>query len=113
MAEPLLSVEGLSVAFASENGPVRAVDGVDFAVAPGRTLAVVGESGCGKSVTSLAIMGLTPPSAAVGGRVMLRGTDLSGLSREERRAVRGRDIAMIFQEPMTALNPVYRIGHQI
>ncbi|MEM6490060.1 MAG: ABC transporter ATP-binding protein [Pseudomonadota bacterium] len=113
MTEPLLSIEGLSVTFPTENGPVRAVDGIDFAVGPGRTLALVGESGCGKSVTSLAIMGLTPPSAAVGGRVVFRGQDIARLRGPARRAVRGRDISMIFQEPMTALNPVYRIGDQI
>ncbi|MGF1554503.1 MAG: ABC transporter ATP-binding protein [Paracoccaceae bacterium] len=109
----LLDVDGLAVDFASEHGPVRAVDGVSLAARAGRTLAVVGESGCGKSVTSLALMGLLPPSARVTGRALFRGADLTALSAAERRAMRGRDLAMIFQEPMTALNPVYRVGDQI
>ncbi|MEM9784583.1 MAG: ABC transporter ATP-binding protein, partial [Pseudomonadota bacterium] len=113
MSEPILRVDDLAVAFATENGPVRAVDGISFEAGEGRTLAIVGESGCGKSVTSLALMGLTPPSASVTGRALFRERDLVALPGAERRAIRGRDIAMIFQEPMTALNPVYRIGDQI
>ncbi|MEM7530447.1 MAG: ABC transporter ATP-binding protein [Pseudomonadota bacterium] len=113
MTGPLLRVDDLAVAFSTESGPVRAVDGISFEAAAGRTLAIVGESGCGKSVTSLALMGLMPSPAMVTGRALFKGSDLFAMSRAERRAIRGRDIAMIFQEPMTALNPVYRIGDQI
>jgi len=111
----LLSIEGLKVSFFTERGEVRAVDGVDYQVHEGKTLAVVGESGCGKSVTALSILQLIPdpPGRIVAGRICFRGTDLLGLSEKQMRSVRGNDIAMIFQEPMTSLNPVYTIGDQI
>src|SRR5215831_14461282 len=114
-AAPLLTVEGLQTSFFTRRGTVKAVDGVGFALAPGETLAIVGESGCGKSVTALSLMQLVPdpPGRIVGGSVKLAGTDLLALGEERIRAVRGKDIAMIFQEPMTSLNPVLTIGSQI
>ena len=115
MSTPLLEVDNLSVDFATDNGVIRAVDGVSFTVAEGETLAIVGESGCGKTVTGLALLGLvpSPPGRVVSGSVRLLGQDLLELSEAEMRAVRGSMIAMIFQEPMTALNPVFRIGSQM
>jgi peptide/nickel transport system ATP-binding protein len=112
---PLLSVEGLQVEFATSRGVVRAVDGVSWSVQPGETLALVGESGCGKSVSALAVMRLLakPAGRIVGGRILFEGQDLLGLSEDEMRERRGRDIAMIFQEPMTSLNPVLTIGMQL
>jgi peptide/nickel transport system ATP-binding protein len=114
-AAPLLDVRDLHVHFVTSRGVVRAVDGVSYAVRPGEIVAVVGESGCGKSVTALGIMRLLakPAGRIVGGRVIFDGRDLMTLSEEEMRALRGRDIAMIFQEPMTSLNPVLPIGLQI
>jgi len=113
-AAPLLEIEGLRTSFATEDGEVKAVDGVSFHIGRGETLAVVGESGSGKSVTSLSIMRLVPPSGRIaGGSIRLDGVDLLGLSAARMRAVRGNDIGMIFQEPMTSLNPVRSIGHQI
>lgn len=111
----ILSVENLVTSFDTEAGRIRAVDGVGFNVAKGRTLGVVGESGCGKSVTALSIMRLLPrPSGSIeGGRVMLENLDLLSLDPEELYKIRGKRIAMIFQEPMTALNPVHRIGKQL
>src|SRR5207244_3505235 len=96
-------------------GVVKAVDRMSFSLAPGETLAIVGESGCGKSVTALSLMRLVPdpPGRIAGGSVKLGGVDLLGLDAEAMRAVRGKDIAMIFQEPMTSLNPVMTIGRQI
>jgi peptide/nickel transport system ATP-binding protein len=115
MTEPLLEVDGLRTYFYTRDGVVRAVDGVSFTVYPGETLAVVGESGCGKSVTSLSILRLiaSPPGRIVGGRLMFQGRDLLGLTEDEMRKVRGNEISMIFQEPMTSLNPVLTIGRQI
>jgi len=115
VTEPLLDVDGLKTYFYTRDGVVRAVDGVSFTVYPGETLAVVGESGCGKSVTSLSILRLiaSPPGKIVSGRLMFQGRDLLGLSEDEMRQVRGNEISMIFQEPMTSLNPVLTIGHQI
>jgi peptide/nickel transport system ATP-binding protein len=115
VTEPLLDVEGLKTYFYTRDGVVRAVDGVSFAVYPGETLAVVGESGCGKSVTSLSILRLiaSPPGKIVAGRLMFQGRDLLGLTEDAMRKVRGDAISMIFQEPMTSLNPVLTIGHQI
>jgi peptide/nickel transport system ATP-binding protein len=112
---PLLEINDLKTHFFTRDGIVRAVDGVSFSVAPGETLAVVGESGCGKSVTSLSIMRLvaSPPGRIVGGSIRFQGKDLLALSEREMRSIRGNDISMIFQEPMTSLNPVLSIGRQI
>ena len=111
----LLEVIGLQTHFFTRDGIVRAVDGVSFSVAPGETLAVVGESGCGKSVTSLSILRLiaSPPGRIVAGRVAFEGRDLLALSEDEMRAVRGDAVSMIFQEPMTSLNPALTVGRQI
>ncbi len=109
-----LEVRGLGVEFASERGPpLRAVDGVCFAVAPGRTLAIVGESGCGKSVTALAVMGLLPPHARIAGSIRLAGREIATLAPEEWRERRGAEMAMVFQEPMTSLNPAFTAGEQV
>jgi peptide/nickel transport system ATP-binding protein len=110
---PALEVRDLAVTFATDRGPLRAVDGVSFAVAPGRTLAIVGESGCGKSVTSLALMGLLPGSARVEGTIRLAGREIAELPPEQRRLLRGPEMAMIFQEPMTSLNPAFTAGEQV
>jgi oligopeptide transport system ATP-binding protein len=111
----LLEVEGLHVEFRSRGKTVRAVNGVSLSVAEGETLGLVGESGCGKSVTALALMRLIPsPSGRiVAGRALFERRDLLSLSDEEMRQVRGNSIAMVFQDPMTSLNPVLRVGHQI
>jgi peptide/nickel transport system ATP-binding protein len=111
----LLEVEELKTHFFTRDGIVRAVDGVSFSVGQGETLAVVGESGCGKSVTSLSILRLvaSPPGRIVAGRVRFQGKDLLELSEREMRDIRGNDISMIFQEPMTSLNPVLTVGRQI
>jgi peptide/nickel transport system ATP-binding protein len=110
----LLSVRDLRVAFATEGGVVQAVDGVSFDLAPGEVLAIVGESGSGKSVTAQTIMGLTrSPNAEIAGSVQLRGRGLIDAEEAELQKVRGAEIAMIFQDPMTSLNPVYRVGDQI
>src|SRR5438067_2310059 len=113
--QPLLEVVDLRTWFFTRDGIVRAVDGVSFHVMPGETLAIVGESGCGKSVTALSILRLvpSPPGRIVAGRVRFLGRDLAELSEAQMRDVRGNDISMIFQEPMTSLNPVLTIGHQI
>ena len=114
-AAPLLEVDGLKTHFFTRDGVVRAVDGVSFDVHAGETLAVVGESGCGKSVTSLSILRLiaSPPGRIVAGRLAFQGRDLLALPEDEMRKVRGNEISMIFQEPMTSLNPVLTIGRQI
>ena len=111
----VLDVRNLQTVFFTNSGLFRAVDDVSFDVRRGETLAIVGESGCGKSVTALSIMRLVPdpPGRVIGGSVMLEGTDLLGLGEAEMRQVRGNRISMIFQEPMTSLNPVMRIGDQI
>ncbi|MCP5155282.1 MAG: ABC transporter ATP-binding protein [Ectothiorhodospiraceae bacterium] len=111
----LLEVNGLSTHFRSSEGVFRAVDDVSFDVRRGETLGIVGESGCGKSVTSLSIMGLvpSPPGVIAGGSIRFGGRDLLRLSSREMRRLRGSEISMIFQEPMTSLNPVYTIGDQI
>jgi oligopeptide/dipeptide ABC transporter ATP-binding protein len=110
----LLEVLGLRTEFALDDGAVRAVDGVSFALDAGRVLGLVGESGCGKSMTALSLMRLVPPPGrVVGGRVLLEGRDLLALSEREMRAVRGAGLGMIFQEPMTSLNPVFTVGSQI
>ena len=112
--DPLLRVENLRTVFRTSGGDVAAVDGVSLEVPRGRTLGIVGESGCGKSVLSLSIMRLlSHPGRIAGGRVLLEGRDLASLSSAAMREVRGRDIAMIFQEPMTSLNPVHSVGFQI
>jgi peptide/nickel transport system ATP-binding protein len=114
MADPLLSVNELHVSFATEEGVVQAVDGVTFDLAPGEVLAVVGESGSGKSVTAMTLMGLTrSPNAKFEGTATYKNTELIGADEDELRRVRGAEIAMIFQDPMTSLNPVQRIGKQI
>jgi len=114
VATALLSVDDLRVEFWTSRGTVHAVNGVSFAVAPGDTLGIVGESGCGKSVTSLALLGILPRAGrVVGGTATFVGRNLIGLSESELRRVRGREIAMIFQDPMTSLNPVLTIGRQI
>jgi len=111
---PLLSVEDLRVHFQTEDGVVKAVDGVSFEVRRGEVLAIVGESGCGKSVTAMSLMGLTRgPNAEITGRATLGGTDLVAAKESELRKVRGNEIAMIFQDPMSSLNPVHRVGAQI
>jgi peptide/nickel transport system ATP-binding protein len=114
-AAPLLEIEGLKTHFFTRDGVVRAVDGVSFVVHPGETLAVVGESGCGKSVTSLSVLRLiaSPPGRIVEGAIRFHGRDLLALSEPEMRKLRGNDISMIFQEPMTSLNPVLNVGRQI
>jgi peptide/nickel transport system ATP-binding protein len=110
----LLELRRLAVSFATDDGTVQAVDGIDLALARGRTLGLVGESGCGKSVTSLAIMGLLPPeNSKVRGEVRFEGRDLLTLDADAIRDLRGARLAMIFQEPMTSLNPAYTVGDQI
>jgi oligopeptide/dipeptide ABC transporter ATP-binding protein len=112
--QPLLSVEDLRVEFWTQRGTVHAVNGISFDIAPGETLGIVGESGCGKSVTSLALMGILPRAGRItGGTAMFGDRDLFRLSDRDLRRIRGRDIAMIFQDPMTSLNPVLTIGRQI
>jgi len=114
-AQPLLEIEDLRTHFFTRDGIVRAVDGVSLNVKPGETLAVVGESGCGKSVTSLSILRLipNPPGRIVGGAIRFQGVDLLSLPEAEMRKIRGNEISMIFQEPMTSLNPVLTVSRQI
>jgi peptide/nickel transport system ATP-binding protein/oligopeptide transport system ATP-binding protein len=111
----LIQVKNLRTSFFTPEGEVRAIDGVSFEIAEGKTLGLVGESGCGKSVTSLSIMRLipSPPGKIVGGEIIYRGRDLLKLNNEEMRKIRGNEISMIFQEPMTSLNPVFTVGNQI
>ncbi|SJM54357.1 Oligopeptide transport ATP-binding protein OppD (TC 3.A.1.5.1) [Arthrobacter rhombi] len=111
--EPVLSVRDLTVSYGSEAGPVRAVRGVSFDLLPGRTLAIAGESGSGKSAASLAIMGLLPSSAVVDGSVRLDERELLRLNDREMSSVRGLEMSMIFQDPLSALTPVFTIGQQI
>ncbi|WP_040787932.1 ABC transporter ATP-binding protein [Nocardia paucivorans] len=110
---PLLEVSDLRVSFPSEEGRVEAVRGVDYTVADGEVLAIVGESGSGKSVSSLAVMGLLPDQARVSGSIRLRGRELLGLGDKELSRLRGRSVSMVFQDPLSALTPVYRIGDQV
>src|SRR6202521_4740699 len=113
--ERVLEVENLQTVFYTRAGLAKAVDGVSFSLERGRTLAIVGESGCGKSVTALSLMRLIadPPGRIVGGAIRLDGVDLIGLDEAAMRGIRGNHISMIFQEPMTSLNPVMSIGRQI
>ncbi|HZD66466.1 MAG TPA: ABC transporter ATP-binding protein [Acidimicrobiales bacterium] len=109
----VVTVEDLRVGFTTDEGPVLAVGGVSLSLARGEVLALVGESGCGKSMTALSIMGLLPPTATMSGSITLNGTELTGLSQRRLRGVRGREVAMVFQEPMTSLNPAFTIGFQV
>ena len=113
--DKLLDVRGLKTHFHTDRGLFRAVDGIDFSVGRGKTVGLVGESGCGKSVTSLSVMGLvaSPPGEVAAESVLFDGRDVLGLSADERRRLRGAAMSMIFQEPMTSLNPVHTIGQQI
>ncbi|HLL90110.1 MAG TPA: ABC transporter ATP-binding protein, partial [Tepidisphaeraceae bacterium] len=113
--DPLLAVRNLTVSFATARSRLRVVNDVSLSIFPGQTLAVVGESGCGKSVTAMSILRLIPqpPGRILSGQILFEGRDLLALPEREMRRVRGKDIAMIFQEPMTSLNPVYTIGDQI
>lgn len=111
--EPLLSVHQLKAHFQSEDGLVKAVDGINFDVYQGETVCIVGESGCGKSVTAMSIMGLLPDTSKVEGEINLAGKDLTKLSKGNMRRIRGNELSMIFQEPMTSLNPVMTIGEQM
>ncbi len=114
MAAPLLKVEDLRVSFRTEGGSVQAADGISFEVNPGEVVAVVGESGSGKSVTAMTLMGLTRGvNATISGTAQLGDTELISADEEELRGIRGEKLAMIFQDPMTSLNPVYRVGDQI
>jgi peptide/nickel transport system ATP-binding protein len=113
MTAPVLELRDVTVTLPTDRGPLRPVDGVSFAVEPGRTLAVVGESGCGKSVTALSVMGLLPQGARIGGSIRFDGRELTTLDAEDWRQKRGREMAMIFQEPMTSLNPAFRAGEQV
>jgi peptide/nickel transport system ATP-binding protein/oligopeptide transport system ATP-binding protein len=112
---PLLSIRDLKTWFFTDGGVVKAVDGVSYDIPRGRTLGVVGESGCGKSVTALSILRLIPdpPGRVVGGEILFGGEDLTKVSMKRMRQIRGKDIGMIFQEPMTSLNPVFTVGYQI
>jgi peptide/nickel transport system ATP-binding protein len=114
MGEPLLEIRDLKVSFRTDDGLVRAVDGVSATVSEGETLGIVGESGSGKSVTMMTVMRLiTDPNAQFEGEVIYKGTDLMALSQSQIRSIRGAGISMIFQDPMTSLNPVYKVGWQI
>jgi peptide/nickel transport system ATP-binding protein len=114
VAEPLLEVKDLKVHFPTDDGLVKAVDGVSYTLQPGETLGIVGESGSGKSVSSLTVMGLiTPKQANISGEVLFEGQDLLKLPKDEMRTIRGQKISMIFQDPMTSLHPFYKVGFQI
>jgi peptide/nickel transport system ATP-binding protein len=113
LTEPLLEVRDLSVRFDTDERTVHAVDRMSLTLEPRQVLGIVGESGCGKSVTALSILGLLPKTAIVTGSVSFDGTELLGASRSDLRKIRGRQISFVFQEPMTSLNPVFRIGRQI
>jgi peptide/nickel transport system ATP-binding protein len=115
MAEPLLDIRGLKTHFTTDDGMVQAVDGVDISIGRGETVGVVGESGCGKTVTALSVLKLIamPPGKIVAGQIFYQGRDLVPLSADEMDHIRAKNIAMVFQEPMTSLNPVYSVGEQI
>ena len=113
--DKLLKVKDLKTYFYTDDGVVKAVDGVDFDVESGKTIGIVGESGCGKSITAMSILRLipSPPGKIVNGRITFNGEDLLEVSENKIRDIRGNDISMIFQEPMTSLNPVFTVGFQI
>ncbi len=115
MPEPVLSIRNLAVEFTTDDGVVHAVDGITYDVFPGETLGIVGESGSGKSVSTLSILGLIPqpPGRIAGGEAIFKGRDLLKLSKRELRKVRGDEVAMVFQDPMTSLNPVLKVGFQL
>jgi oligopeptide transport system ATP-binding protein len=113
LTHPLLEVKDLHTVFRTKEGTVKAVDGVSFSLTPGETLGIVGESGCGKSVTALSIMRLQRPGRIVSGKVVFKGQELTSLTESEMREIRGKEIAMIFQDPMTSLNPVFNVGWQV
>jgi oligopeptide transport system ATP-binding protein len=115
VAEPLLSIRELAVEFRTEDGIVHAVDGISYEVFPGETLGIVGESGSGKSVSTMALLGLIPqpPGRIVSGTAMFKGRDLLKMRRKELRQFRGDEVAMVFQDPMTSLNPVLKVGYQL
>ena len=115
MPEPVLSIKNLVVEFKTDDGIVHAVDGISYDIFPGETLGIVGESGSGKSVSTLSILGLIPqpPGRIVSGTAMFKGKDLLQMKKRELRAVRGDEVAMIFQDPMTSLNPVLKVGYQL
>jgi peptide/nickel transport system ATP-binding protein len=114
MGNPVLEVKKLRTSFLTDDGEIPAVDGVDFHVNPGEVLGIVGESGCGKSVTSLSVMGLVPtPPGKIEGEILFKGENLASASEKRMRQIRGNEIGMIFQEPMTSLNPVFTIGDQL
>src|ERR1700749_1812814 len=115
MAERLLEIRGLKTHFRTDDGMVRAVDGVDLTIDRGETLGVVGESGCGKTVTAMTVLKLIqmPPGQIVAGSILWQGRDLVPLGPADMRKLRSKDTAIIFQQPMTSLNPVYTVGHQI
>jgi len=112
--EKLLEVKNLKVSFFTEEATIKAVDGIDFSVFKGDALAIVGESGCGKSVTALSILNLiSPPGKIVGGEILFKGENILAMPEDKLRAIRGKEISMIFQNPFTSLNPVFKIGEQI
>ena len=115
MGKEVLQVKDLVTTFFTDDGNVAAVDNISFSIREGEVLAIVGESGCGKSVTSLSIMGLvpSPPGKVTNGQILLDNRDLTKLKEKQMRAIRGQEIAMIFQEPMTSLNPLFTIGNQL
>src|SRR5207245_10962103 len=114
MAAPILQVKDLKTQFFTDDGVVKAVNGVSFDLYPGETLGIVGESGCGKSVTALSILRLVQePGRIVNGQILFKGDDLLELSNEEMRELRGKDIAMIFQDPLSSLNPVLKVGFPV
>jgi oligopeptide/dipeptide ABC transporter ATP-binding protein len=115
MADPILSIRDLVVEFTTEDGIVQAVDGISYDLYPGETLGIVGESGSGKSVSTMSLLGLIPqpPGRIVRGEALFQGKDLLKLSKKQLRRIRGKDLAMVFQDPMTSLNPVLKIGFQI
>jgi len=113
VSQPLLEVRDLHTVFSTKNGNVKAVDGVSFEINAGETLGIVGESGSGKSVTALSVMRLQRPGKILGGEILFKGRDLTKVTEGEMREIRGQDIAMIFQDPMTSLNPVFRTGWQV